>query len=101
MNKGEFLESRYSIYYHFRNTPFLISPLLLRSLDLGQIDLAYLKKEKNHQQIFLIEVKNSLYPSHQQMKRLQKTQEYLSQVLNIETKLAVKFCKKRDSSLSF
>lgn len=102
MNKGDMLESDLSLKFHHQGVPALISSALLRSLNLGQVDIVYL--ERNHSRkwvIKIIETKFSQYPSQQQMMRLRRTQDYLSRVLEMESKLEVKFCQKADSSLSF
>jgi len=88
-------------YYHSLGTPFLVSPLVLRSHGLGQIDLAYLKKKNSTWQLHIIEVKTKTVPSHSQWLRLLKSQDYLSKVLEVESKLKVNFCKNEQDSLSF
>jgi hypothetical protein len=74
-------------------------------MNLGQIDIAYLKRKpsqlKKSWVLHLIEVKSSHYPSPFQYKRLLGTQEYLGKVLEIESKLEVKFCQKANDSLCF
>jgi hypothetical protein len=105
MKKGDTGESDYSREFHEQHTPFLISSTLLRSMNLGQIDIAYLKRKpsqlKKSWVLHLIEVKSSHYPSPFQYKRLLGTQEYLGKVLEIESKLEVKFCQKANDSLCF
>lgn len=101
MKQGEFQEASLSEKYHTKNCAVLVSPLVLRSMDLGQIDLAYLSKNKRGVRLHLIEVKSSRYPSRGQQRRLLRTQDYLSKVLNIESILEVKFCQKDDQTLFF
>ena len=102
MKKGEIGESKFSLLFHRENIPALFSSQLLRSLNLGQIDVAYLKKNsKKTWVLYLIEVKSTSYPAPFQHKRLLKTQEYLSKVLEIGVKLEVKFCQKDNDSLFF
>lgn len=105
MKKGDIGESEYSRKFHEKYTPFLISSTLLRSLNLGQIDIAYLKKKSSNLKktwvLHLVEVKTNHYPSPFQYKRLLGSQEYLSKVLEIESKLEVKFCQKANDSLCF
>ena len=102
MHKGDLLESDYSEYFHQKGVPALISSMLLRSQNLGQIDIAYLKKNLQKKWILtIIETKFSQYPSRQQMMRLRRTQDYLSRILDVESKLEVKFCQKADHSLDF
>ena len=103
MQKGDIAESEFSKILHGTNTPFLISSQLLRSMNLGQVDVAYLKRNtvKKSWVLCLVEVKTSFYPTKFQMRRLLKTQEYLSRILEIESKLEVKFCQKDNDSLCF
>jgi hypothetical protein len=98
MKKGDQLEQMYSKEFHKRNLPVLISSQLLRSINAGQVDLAGLFKNKKNKSwvLFLIEVKSTQYPSKHQWRRLLTAQDYLSRVLEIETKLEVKFCQKDD-----
>lgn len=102
MNKGDMLESNLSLKFHHKGVPALVSSAVLRSLNLGQVDIVYLEKNLSNQWVLkIIETKFSQYPSHQQMRRLRRTQDYLSRVLEMESKLEVKFCQKADPSLSF
>ena len=102
MKKGDILESSKSQFFHQKGVPTLVSSLLLRSQNLGQIDIAYLEKKANKSWVLrIIESKSSMYPSHIQMMRLRKTQDYLSKVLDMESKLEVKFCQKALHSLFF
>ena len=102
MQKGDIAESSHSKIFHQKGVPFLVSSLVLRSQNLGQIDIAIL--EKNHKNAWVlkvIETKSSLYPAARQIFRLRKTQDYLSRVLEIESKLEVKFCQKDGPPLTF
>ena len=102
MLKGDTLESRFSKNFHKNGVPFLVSPLLLRSQNLGQIDVALL--EKNSSKLWfvrIVELKSCQALSKRQYLRLKKTQDYLSRVLDIEVKLEVNFCQKDDDSLFF
>lgn len=102
MQKGDIAESESSKFFHQKGVPALISSLVLRSQNLGQIDIAYL--EKNHKKTWvlkIIETKSSVYPDRKQVFRLLKTQDYLSRVLEVESKLEVKFCQKDDPPLTF
>jgi hypothetical protein len=106
MNKGDMLESESSEYFHREGVPVLVSSLVLRSMNLGQIDIAYLKrnlekKYNNKWTLVIIETKFSIYPSGMQLARLRRTQDYLSRILEMESKLEVKFCQKADHSLDF
>jgi hypothetical protein len=99
MKKGIWNELQCSKYYHSKNIPFLISSKLLREIGAGQVDIAFLENKKP-MRIQLIEVKSKSFPDHKQWKRLQKSQDYLSRILDCETILKVKFCQKDFDSLS-
>jgi wyosine [tRNA(Phe)-imidazoG37] synthetase (radical SAM superfamily) len=92
------LETR---HFHNLGTPCLISSLVLRSHGLGQIDVAYLKKQHSKWQLHIIEVKTKTIPGKSQWRRLLKAQNYLSKVLEVESNLKVKFCKNEQDSLFF
>ena len=99
MRKGDWNERECSLYYHRKYIPFLISPKILRDLDAGQIDVAFIQKSRSWK-VGLIEVKSRSHPSTRQWQRLRKSQDYLSRVLECETILKVKFCQKDFDSLS-
>lgn len=102
MRQGDIIEANATAYYHKQGIPFLVSEVLLRSYNLGQIDVCYLKKNKNKSWVLkIIEIKSSIYPSSKQYQRLKRTQDYLSKILELESNLEVKFCQKADHSLSF
>ena len=94
MRKGDRLEQDYSKTIHQDGIPVLVSSLLLRSNEAGQVDLAKLSKNKKSWVLSLYEVKYSQNPSRSQLVRLWRAQDYLSRVLDLETKLEVKFCQK-------
>jgi hypothetical protein len=98
MRKGDLHEKESSLLYHQKFIPFLISSKILREIDAGQIDIAYIQTIKPLR-ISLIEVKSQSPPSQIQRRRLRKTQDYLSRVLECETILKVKFCQKDFDSL--
>jgi len=102
MKKGEFFEEEASLYFHKKGVPVLVSGLMLRSYDLGQVDICYLERSQQKSWVLkIIEVKSSVYPGKIQLRRLLKSQDYLSRVLDLESKLEVKFCQKELPSLSF
>ena len=101
MKKGYDFEKSFSELAHSENVAVLVSSNLLRSLNLGQIDVACLKKEQGRNKLFLYECKSTLFPKRVQWVRLLRTQDYLSRLLAIETKLEVKFCQKDQPSLFF
>ena len=94
MSRGDELEQALSASLYRSYLPVLISSQLLRSLSAGQIDLAGLKKINKSWVLTLFEVKSSKYPGLNQWRRLLLAQDYLSKILEIETKLEVKFCQK-------
>lgn len=93
MNKGYEFEKRSTEKISTDEIPFLISSLLLREKNLGQIDLATYQKKKR---IKIFELKYSKYPSYLQLTRLRKTQDYLSQILEVEVDLKISLCKKQN-----
>lgn len=102
MQKGDIAESKSSRFFHRKGVPVLVSPLVLRAQNLGQIDVSYLEKRAEKTWVLkIIEMKSSLYPGRQQIFRLLKTQDYLSRVFEMEAKLEVKFCQKDDPPLTF
>jgi hypothetical protein len=94
MRKGDKLERDFSVQIHQSHFPVLISSLLLRSINAGQIDIAGLSKRKNEWVLHLFEMKFSKSPGRLQWQRLLRSQDYLSKVLEIGVKLEVKFCQK-------
>jgi hypothetical protein len=102
MQKGDILEAQASKYFHRECAAVLVSSLILRSKNLGQIDVAYLERDyKKSWVLRIVETKYSKYPSKFQMIRLRGTQDYLSRLLEMGTILEVKFCKKVDQTLDF
>lgn len=96
MRKGDKFEKEYSEIVHQGFVPVLVSSQVLRSLSAGQIDVAGLSRKNKTWVLHLFELKFSHYPSGIQWQRLKRSQDYLSRVLEIETKLEVKFCQKAD-----
>ena len=94
MRKGDRFEKEFSKLAHKTHLPVLISSQILRSYNAGQIDVAGLSKKNQSWVLYLYEVKSNYYPSPFQWRRLLLAQDYLSKVLDIETKLEVKFCQK-------
>ena len=102
MQKGDILESKASKYFHRECVAFLVSSLILRSKNLGQIDVAYLERDLSKTWVLkILETKSSVYPSRAQLIRLRGTQDYLSRLLEMGAILEVKFCKKVDQTLNF
>ncbi len=96
MRKGDRFEKEFSLIAHRGHLPVLISSQLLRSMNAGQIDVAGLTRKNKSWVLCLFELKSCHYPSVNQWIRLKRSQDYLSRVLDIETKLEVKFCQKAD-----
>lgn len=89
--KGQELEKKISQDFHHSGIPLLISPALLRSRDLGQVDLARLGKDRQGWMLELGEVKSSMV-GVEQMQRRQKgrlfaTQRFLSAVFGHRSRL--------------
>lgn len=78
MNKGIIQEIESSYSFHHEGIPLLVSPSLLRSRQLGQIDLARIRKDKQGWLIELGEVKSS-HVGVEQMERSQKRRLFASQ----------------------
>lgn len=96
-SSGHKLEIEFSKDFHSEGLPLLVSPALLRSRDLGQIDLARLKKDKEGWVVEVGEVKSSELGVEQmvksQMRRLFASQKFLASVFGHRTKL-VRLVKK-------
>ena len=73
LNKGLSAELKASEIYHQRAIPLLVDPYLLKSFNLGQIDIAYITKSR----INIIEVKNQYDPHKSQYMRINKTKKWL------------------------
>jgi hypothetical protein len=86
-----------SHFVHAQGVPLLVSPQLLRSKGLGQIDLAIFHK----QQLNIYEVKKTLPtifsgPNTVQRRRLLRTQKFLAEIFKCPTHLVwidENFCK--------
>lgn len=75
--KGESLEKEYSLSFHQKGIPLLISPLVLRSRGGGQVDLGRIEKRKGEWWIQLIEMKSGPFIAHRQRYRLKKSAIFL------------------------
>lgn len=71
-------EKKFSREFHQEGIPLLVSPALLRSRDLGQIDLARIKKDREGWILEIGEVKSSMV-GEEQMERFQKRRLFSSQ----------------------
>lgn len=82
-NKGEFLEKNESVKFHMYGKPILISQKLLRSKNMGQIDLCrYINGT-----IEIAEVKATKRISGKQRARLGASANYLSSLFNKNSKI--------------
>ncbi len=91
--QGSNFEKEFSKTFHSQHCPVLISSLLLRAQQAGQVDIAGLKKKPNGWFLILYELKSGVHPGRRQWARLRCAQDYLSKILEMESKLEVKFCK--------
>lgn len=78
--KGQSLEQKASLLFHTQGIPVLISSLVLRRRNVGQIDVAFWKGQPRS--LVLVEVKSCAGISFKQKKRLQAASHYLGQLLN-------------------
>jgi len=91
-SKGNLLEQKLSVEFHQNSIPLLISPLLLRSRGLGQVDLARFKKN-TEMIIELCEVKSSKtgeFAMRGQHLRLRKTGVFLGIIFGLKIKFIIK-----------
>ncbi len=86
---GDRAEKIASKKYHQKYRALLISSKLLRRLNCGQVDIAYV--DKNFETT-LVEVKSnrSIGVFKEQRKRLKRTQDYLSKLFNRNVYLVLK-----------
>ena len=94
VNEGFEFEKKMSFALHTAHTPVLLSSLLLRQINLGQVDICVMKSNLTSRFLVLYECKTQSSPSINQKMRLQKTAEYLSTVLGMSAKIEVIFAKK-------
>jgi hypothetical protein len=88
---GYSLEVFHSISFHSNSIPVLVSAQVLRSRNLGQVDLARIYRDHEGQFIELTEVKSSQIGLHlsqfQQKNRLAGAGKFISGVLGLRIKL--------------
>ncbi len=87
--KGNLLEKELSEKLHSAHVPFLISSLVLRNYECGQVDVSYLKNDC----IYLIEAKNGGEINHKQYFRLKKSGELVSKILDKSVFIKLSFAK--------
>lgn len=84
-------EILFSKTFHSEGAPLLVSSLVLRSRDLGQIDLARIRKDKSDWLLEIGEVKSSQVGQEQflrgQKQRLLNSQKFLSGIFGFRSKL--------------
>lgn len=89
-SSGVKLEISQSLDFHSEGTPLLVSPKLLRERDLGQIDLARMKKDREGWLIEIAEVKSSDIGVENilrgQRRRLFSAQNFLSGVFGFRSR---------------
>ncbi len=97
--KGLELEIFYSQKIHQKEIPLLVSPNLLRSIGVGQVDIASFKQEVNGEFVIkLYEIKNSIAIKAVQKRRLEQAAHYLSSIFDLNVQLiylfgAKEFCQ--------
>jgi hypothetical protein len=96
MKNGDQFEKEFSLKAHQHHIPVLLSSQILRSFSAGQIDVAGLSRIDQTWVLHLYELKSKHYPTRKQWCRLQRSQDYLSKVLDMRVKLEVKFCQKAE-----
>jgi hypothetical protein len=99
--EGYCFEKKMSLLLHDRNTAVLISSLLLRNLNLGQVDISILKKVDNVKFLIVYECKRHAFPTRRQHSRLSKSVDYLSRVLGVAVKFKVIFAKSNKVNYSY
>ena len=75
MRKWEKFESDFSRLIHQSEIPVLVSSLVLRSKNAGQVDVASLSKIRQKWLLTLYEVKSNQIPNKNQWQRLKKAQD--------------------------
>lgn len=92
-HKGESLEVYHSSDFHAHSIPILISPQVLRSRNLGQIDLLKLVKDQEGWVIEMAEVKSSQlgldFMQNQQKLRLLGSGKFIAGLLGTRLKFTV------------
>lgn len=90
---GKKHEANFSKNFHQKGIPLLVSPLVLRSKNMGQVDMARILDN----QIEVAEVKSGGHISVSQQSRLLKSAEFLSIILKKSAKLTFAFRQKNKS----
>lgn len=88
-NLGNELECEIAGIFHQQGVPLLISHQILRDFDCGQVDVALIGSQGTEQVLRVIECKSGVAISRRQMVRLQRAAQFLSQLLQIPSKLEI------------
>ena len=83
VKKGEDLELKYSTMVHTEGVPLLLSPLVLRSYNLGQVDLAVIKDVCGEKLIVCYEIKKYMGITKRQIRRVKRSATFLSHLINL------------------
>lgn len=84
IKQGESFEIKISKRYHRRGIPLLVSPMFIRRIGGGQVDLAVILPNE----IQIIECKSGYSMiSPKQIRRLRDTSAYLSDIFNLRSRL--------------
>ena len=84
LSKAQAFEKEISLILHQRYHPVLISPLLLRSFGCGQVDISFIQDKC----LVIGELKSGKSLLSQiQKHRLKKTQQLLSLILDVDTRM--------------
>ncbi len=89
MNRGEAVELLASAEIHKKGIALLVSPLILRELGAGQIDVARIEKISCESKISLFEVKSKWSPGKKQWIRLKRSSQFLSMVFNMSSTIQI------------
>ena len=79
---------------HKNGTPILVSHIILREMEAGQIDVAKIENIGGEDIIAIYEVKSSWNPGRVQWERLKKSSQILSMVLELSSIIRVWHQKK-------
>lgn len=89
--RGLSVEINFSKQFHLKGVPLLVSPLVLRSRGMGQVDLARIGKEYAEWIVEIAEVKTSLVGQHclmrSQKSRLLASQRFLTGIFGHKSRL--------------
>jgi hypothetical protein len=87
LQKGKYLEKELSGKLVGDNRlVFLVSPILLRERNCGQVDLAYFSKASEWL-LTLVEVKNGGIMSQKQRERLRKSADFLGPLFDVNVRM--------------